>query len=115
MAMVSSLIGGFSKQTKNTILEHLDKLAVNNAVYSTHLKGFEPHLKDRNILIYIHAASMVVVCFDLCGQIEEIAEEEDTYDIGAPEYYWVTCITTCERTLKFCYTASIRKHTINYR
>jgi len=87
MAMVSSLIGGFSKQTKNTILEHLDKLAVNNAVYSTHLKGFEPHLKDRNILIYIHAASMVVVCFDLCGQIEEIAEEEDTYDIGAPEYY----------------------------
>jgi len=87
MAMVSSLIGGFSKQTKNTILEHLDKLAINNAVYSTHLKGFEPHLKDRNILIYIHAASMVVVCFDLCGQIEEIAEEEDTYDIGAPEYY----------------------------
>ena len=42
MTMVSSLIGGFSKQTKDTILEHLDKLAVNNAVYSTHLKGFEP-------------------------------------------------------------------------
>ena len=47
--MVSSLIGGFSKQTKDTILEHLDKLAVNNAVYSTHLKGFEPYLKERNI------------------------------------------------------------------
>ena len=71
MTMVSSLIGGFSKQTKDTIHEYLDKLAVNDAVCSTHLNGFEPHLKEKNILIYIHAASMVVVCFDLCGKIED--------------------------------------------
>ena len=87
MAMVSSLIDSFRKQTRDTILEHLDKLAVNNAVYSTHLMGFEPHLKERNIVIYIHDTSMVVVCFDLCGKIEEVADEDDAYDIGAPEYF----------------------------
>jgi hypothetical protein len=85
--MANRLIENFKKQTKNSILEHMDKLAVNNTVYSTHFKGYEPHLKEKNIFIYIHASSMVVVCFDLCGQIEEIAEEESPYGVGRPEYY----------------------------
>lgn len=85
--MASRLFDEFKKQTKNTILEHMDKLAVNSAVYSTHLKGYEPYLKDKNLVIYLHDISMVVVCFDLCGRIEEIADEGDRYDVDAPEYY----------------------------
>ena len=85
--MASRFIDEFKKQTKNTILEHLDRLAVNSAVYSTHLKGYEPYLKDKNLVIYLHDISMVVVCFDLCGRIEEIADEGDCYDVDAPEYY----------------------------
>lgn len=85
--MASRLIEDFKKQTKDTILDYMDRLSVNNTVYSTYLKGYEPYLKERNLIIYLHDTSMVVVCFDLCGHIEEIADEEDDYDIGAPEYY----------------------------
>jgi len=81
------LIDEFKKQTKNTILEYMDRLAVNSAVYSTYLKGYAPYLKDKNMIIYLYDNSMVVVCFDLCGKIEEIADEEDSYDADAPEYY----------------------------
>lgn len=87
MSMGSRLIDEFKKQTKNTILDYMDRLAVNSVVYSTHVKGYEPYLKDKNIVIYLHDTSMVVVCFDLCGKIEEIADEGDRYDIDAPEYY----------------------------
>lgn len=85
--MASIFINDFKKLTKSTILEHMDRLAVNDTVYSTHLKGYEPYLKDKNIIIYLHDISMVVVCFDLCGRIEEIADEGDRYDVDAPEYY----------------------------
>ena len=85
--MANSLFGEFKKQTKNTILEYMDRLAVNDAVYSAHLKGYEPYLKEKNIVIYLHDISMIVVCFDLCGKIEEIADEGDRYDVDAPEYF----------------------------
>ena len=87
MLMASRLIDDFKKQTKDTILDYMDRLSVNNTVCSTYLKGYEPYLKERNLVIYLHDTSIVVVCFDLCGNIEEIADEEDDYDIGAPEYY----------------------------
>ena len=82
-----ALIDVFRKQTKETILDHMDRLGVNHAIYSTHLKGYEPDLQEKNIFIYIHAKSMVVVCFDLCGNREEIADEQDPYDLNIPEYY----------------------------
>ena len=85
--MASRFIDDFKEQTKNTILEHMDRMAVNNTVYSTHMKGYEPYLKEKNIIVYLHDISMVVVCFDLCGRIEEIADEGDCYDVDAPEYY----------------------------
>ena len=85
--MASRFIDEFKEQTKNTILEHMDRMAVNNTVYSTHMKGYEPYLKEKNIIVYLHDISMVVVCFDLCGRIEEIADEGDCYDVDAPEYY----------------------------
>ena len=82
-----ALIDDFRKQTRETILDYMDRLGVNHAVYSTHLKGFEPDLREKNIFIYIHAQNMVVVCFDLCGNREEIADEQDPYDLNIPEYY----------------------------
>jgi len=87
MQKTIGIINNFKKQTKNTILEYLDSLAVDNTVFSTHLKGYEPYLKEKNIIIYLHDTSMAVLCFDLCGRIEEIADEGDTYDVDAPEYY----------------------------
>ena len=81
------LIDNFKKLTKDTVLDYLDRLGVNHAVYSTHLKGYEPDLLDKNIFIYIHAKSMVVVCFDLCGSRDEIADEQDPYNLIIPEYY----------------------------
>ena len=50
-----ALIDDFRKQTRETILDHMDRLGVNHAVYSTHLKGYEPDLLEKNIFIYIHA------------------------------------------------------------
>ena len=82
-----ALIDDFRKQTRETILDYMDRLGVNHAVYSTHLKGYEPDLADKNVFLYIHAKSMVVVCFDLCGNREEIADEGDPYDVDMPEYY----------------------------
>lgn len=81
------LIDEFRKQTRETILNYMNSLGVNHAVYSTHLMGYEPDLQEKNIIIYIHAKSLVVVCFDLCGKREEIADEGDSYDLDMPEYY----------------------------
>lgn len=85
--MAGRLIEEFSKQTKETILDYLDRLGVNQAVYSTHLKGYEPHLKEKDVIIYIHATSLVVVCLDLCGSREEVANEISLNDIDPPCYY----------------------------
>ena len=82
-----ALIDEFRKQTKETILDYLDRLGVNHVVFSTHLKGYEPYLKEKNIFIYIHATSMVIVCLDLCGSREEIANEGDRVDVDPPYYY----------------------------
>lgn len=87
MLKVGNLIEDFRDQTKETIQEHLDKLATNRIVYSTHLKGFEPYLKEKNVVIYIHATSMVIVCFDLCGKIEEIVDEVDDIDVDPPQFF----------------------------
>ena len=82
-----ALIDDFRKQTRETILDYMNSLGVNHAVYSTHLKGYEPDLKDKNVFLYIHAKSLVVVCLDLCGNREEMADEGDPYDVDMPEYY----------------------------
>ena len=81
------LIETFRTQTKETVMEHIDKLATNQVVYSSLIKGFAPHLEERNIIIYIHATDLVVVCFDLCGRKEEQTDEGDTLDVDAPEYF----------------------------
>ena len=85
--MDGKLIDDFSKQSRDTILEYLARLGVNHTVFSTHLKGYAPYLKEKNIFIYIHAPCMVVVCLDLCGTKEEVADEEEHGGTDSPCYY----------------------------
>ena len=87
MLKPGKLIDDFSKQTKETVLDYLDRVGTNHTVYSTHLKGYKPNLKERNLIIYIHATSMVVVYFDLCGTKEEVADESDPFDVDPPHYF----------------------------
>ncbi len=70
------LINDFKKQTQTTIWKHLDAMAVNYAVYSSHLKGLAPYLTDFDIYLYCDNSSMVVVCLDCCGHCEEQTYEE---------------------------------------
>ena len=70
------LISDFKKQTQTTIWKHLDAMAVNYAVYSSHLKGLAPFLTDFDVYLYCDNSSLVVVCLDCCGHCEEQTYEE---------------------------------------
>ena len=70
------LISDFRRQKQTTIWKHLDAMAVNYAVYSSHLKGLAPFLTDFDVYLYCDNSSMVVVCLDCCGQGEEQKYEE---------------------------------------
>ena len=70
------LISDFKKQTQTTIWKHLDAMAVNYAVYSSHLKGLAPFLPDFDVYLYCDTSCMVVVCLDCCGHGEEQTYEE---------------------------------------
>ena len=80
------LIDVFKKQTKRTIWKHLDTMA-KEAIYSTHLTSFEPHLKDFDIYMYADFKDLVVVCVDnyKYGEKGEIATEE-----GEEESLYIT-------------------------
>lgn len=70
------LINDFKKQTQTTIWKHLDAMAVNYAVFSSHLKGLAPFLTDFDVYLYCDNSCMVVVCLDCCGHGEEQTYEE---------------------------------------
>ena len=70
------LINDFKKQTQTTIWKHLDAMAVNYAVYSSHLKGLAPYLTDFDVYLYCDNLCMVVVCLDCCCHCEEQAYQE---------------------------------------
>ncbi len=73
------LINDFKRQTRTTIWKHLDAMAVNYAVYSSHLKGLAPFLTDFDVYLYCDNSSMVVLCLDCCGHHhEQIYAESDT-------------------------------------
>lgn len=63
----NGLIEGIKKQTRNTVWKHLDDLAADSAVYSTHLKGLSPFLTDYDVYMYCNDTSVVIVCLDYCG------------------------------------------------
>lgn len=70
------LIDDFKKQTMDTVWKHLDAMATNYAVYSTHLNGLFPFLKDYDVYLYCTDSNVVVVCLDCCGHNEEQTYEE---------------------------------------
>ena len=70
------LINDFKIQTQTTIWKHLDAMAVNYAVYSSHLKGLPPYLTDFDVYLYCDNSCMVVVCLDCCCHCEEQTYEE---------------------------------------
>lgn len=75
------LINDFKVQTKTTIWKHMELMAANYFVYSTHLKGLAPYLQDYDIYIYAFNKNVVVVCVDSCGNSDEnIYEESNTLD-----------------------------------
>ena len=76
MQNVNRLIDDFKNQTKTTVWKHLDAMAANYAVYSTHLNGYSPFLTDYNVYLYCNDTNMVIVCLDCCGHDEEHIYEE---------------------------------------
>ena len=81
MRNVNRLINDFKKQTKATIWKHLDAMAANYAVYSTHLNGLSPFLTDYDVYLYCDTTNMVIVCLDHCGYGDEnIFNESETLD-----------------------------------
>ena len=79
MRNTNRLIDDFKNQTKNTIWKHLDAMAVNYAVYSTHLNGLSPFLTDNDVYLYCNDTNVVILCLDCCGTSEEqVYEESET-------------------------------------
>ena len=76
MLNVNRLIDDFKSQTKMTVWKHLDAMAANYAVYSTHVNGYLPFLTNDNVYLYCNDTNMVVVCLDCCGHDEEHIYEE---------------------------------------
>ena len=76
MRNANRLIDDFKNQTKTTVWKHLDAMAANYAVYSTHLNGYSPFLTDYDIYLYCNDTNMVIVCLDCCGHDEEHIYEE---------------------------------------
>ena len=79
MRNTNRLIDDFKNQTKNTIWKHLDAMAVNYAVYSTHLNGLSPFLTDNDVYLYCNDTNVVILCLDCCGTSkEQVYEESET-------------------------------------
>lgn len=73
------LINDFKKQAKDTVWKHLDAMAANYAVFSTHLNGLSPFLSDYDVYLYCNDTNVVILCLDCCGTTEEqIYEESDS-------------------------------------
>ncbi|MBR6319781.1 MAG: AAA family ATPase [Prevotella sp.] len=76
MQNTNRLIDDFKKLTKTTIWKHLNAMAVNYAVYSTHLKGFPPYLTDFGTYLYCTDTNMVIVSLDCCGHDDSLTYKE---------------------------------------
>lgn len=67
MQNTNRLIDDFKRQTMDTVWKHLDAMASNYAVYSTHLKGLSPFLTDYDVYLYCNDTNVVIMCLDCCG------------------------------------------------
>ena len=76
MKNTNRLIDDFKSQTKTTIWKHLDAMAANYVVYSTHLNGLDPFLNEYDVYLYCNETNVVVVCLDCCGNGDDQIYEE---------------------------------------
>lgn len=76
MQNTNRLIDDFKNQTKATIWKHLDAMAANYVVYSTHLNGLDPFLNEYDVYLYCNETNVVVVCLDCCGNGDDQIYEE---------------------------------------
>lgn len=76
MQNTNRLIDDFKNQTKTTIWKHLDAMAANYTVYSTHLNGLDPFLNEYDVYLYCNETNVVVVCLDCCGNGDDQIYEE---------------------------------------
>lgn len=82
MQNTNRLIDDFKDQTKTTIWKHLDAMAVNYTVYSTHLNGLDPFLTEYDVYLYCNETNVVVVCLDCCGNgDDQIYEESESLGV----------------------------------
>ena len=70
------LINDFKRQTKSTIWKHMDAMAVNYAVYSNRVKGFDPYFYDNDVYIYADSTNLVIVATDCCEKGQKPTYEE---------------------------------------
>ena len=76
------MIDDFKNQTKTTIWKHLDAMAANYTVYSTHLNGLDPFLNEYDVYLYCNETNVVVVCLDCCGNgDDQIYEESESLGV----------------------------------
>ncbi|MBO5579666.1 MAG: AAA family ATPase [Prevotella sp.] len=74
------LIDDFQKPTRKTIWKHLDAMAVNYAVYSTHLTELAPVLTDTSLYVYADSDSVVIVQLHYPkNATDQILSGEDAY------------------------------------
>jgi nucleoside-triphosphatase THEP1 len=82
MQNTNRLIDDFKHQTKATIWKHLDAMAANYTVYSTHLNGLDPFLTEYDVYLYCNDTNVVVVCLDCCGNgDDQIYEESESLGV----------------------------------
>ena len=82
MQNTNRLIDDFKNQTKATIWKHLDAMAANYTVYSTHLNGLDPFLTEYDVYLYCNETNVVVVCLDCCGNgDDQIYEESESLGV----------------------------------
>lgn len=73
------LINDFKNLTRNTLWKHLDAMAANYAVFSTHLNGLSPLLNEYDVYLYCNDTNVVILCLDCCGNgKEQVYEESDS-------------------------------------
>ena len=74
------LIDDFQKPTRKTIWKHLDAMAVNYAVYSTHLTELAPVLTDTSLYVYADSDSVVIMQLHYPkNATDQILSGEDAY------------------------------------
>jgi len=107
MRNVNRLIDDFKKQTKTTVWKHLDAMAANYAVFSTHLNGLSPHLTDYDVYLYCNDTNVVILCLDSCEHYDEQVYTEN--DSPGPMLLTDGCEPRVSVVYKLCEAVSMTK------